>query len=407
VRSHRARRVSFRSRSLPKNAVFRPREASNAIFRIPYIELCSGLRNFHHQKYKKCIKMACQVLTKNEIIVRGIGILVVLFLLPKLKYLFSSQKNIWKSTGSGDLNWFQRMYFGSIKEFSEFWNEMEFHGSENVDNQNCLLVGYHSRCTVDLVYLAAHLQPNVIVSHLLFKIPVFGMFMSQINLISSKSNNSKTADMGFVNALVAGKRPLLLLPGGAYECLKQSSQKGKIQWKPNPGFARVICSQSDYLGSKTKVVPFYTKNCDECYYYNEEFYNWSGTWGRKTYSMFKKGHVYLLPIMMTIIAFSLGFVIFPRPIKLDTYFGAPLVMHAGETDVAFATRVGGATQELIDNVQKMPIRSFKKRSVWSRILSVVLSCYMIAQNLLFKTILLVSIWSPVIAVVVAFQTKFW
>jgi 1-acyl-sn-glycerol-3-phosphate acyltransferase len=346
--------------------------------------------------------MAIQVLTKNEMIVRAVGIVVVLFFLPKLKYLFSSQKNMWKSTGS-DLNWFQRMYFGSIKEFSEYWNEMEVHGIENVESNNCLLVGYHSRCTVDLLYVAAHLQPNVIVSHLFFKIPIFGFFVNQINLISSKSNDSETADMGFVNALVAGKRPLMLLPGGAYECLKPSSKIGKIQWKPNPGFARVICSQPSFLGSKTKVVPFYTKNCDECYYYNEAFHNWSGLWSRKTYSLFKRGHVYLMPIMMTLIAFSLGFVIFPRPVKLDTYFGTPVVLRDGETDSVFAARVMEATQTLIDSVKSMPPRSLKKRTMWNTFFGYLISFYMVAQNMLFQFILLGSIWSPVIAIIAALR----
>eukprot|EP00981_Chlorochromonas_danica_P015037 scaffold10132_cov169-Ochromonas_danica.AAC.2 len=60
-----------------------------------------------------------------------------------------------------------------------------------------------------------------------------------------------------------------------------------------------------------------------------------------------------MPPMLVMMLYSVGFIFLPKPIKLDTYFGSPLVLQEGESAENFATRVKLALQELIDHVETL------------------------------------------------------
>ncbi|KAJ1398422.1 hypothetical protein B484DRAFT_406657 [Ochromonadaceae sp. CCMP2298] len=152
-----------------------------------------------------------------------------------LRYLYKKEFCPWDGSA---LNWFQRVVFLGIRDFTRYWHGYEMHGLENV-SEHTLLVGYHSRCTIDLVYLLATLQPSVVVSYLMFKIPVLRTAIHHMNLMPSKAADLDGAEMGFTKALL-GPRPVLILPGGAHECLKPYAQMGQLQWKEVPGFARML-----------------------------------------------------------------------------------------------------------------------------------------------------------------------
>lgn len=324
---------------------------------------------------------------------------------PKLKYLFESYPCLWNEQR---LTWLQRCGFIGARDFAMFWNNYEIHGLERLKSHhgNCLLVGYHSRCTIDLVYLLCFVQPSLIATYLMFKIPVLGWLLREVNIIPSGSGGK--SEQGFVDALAKSNRPLMLLPGGVYECLKPLSQIGKILWKDVPGFARIIHREQDILGRNTKIFPFYTKNCELCMYHSDFVYEYFGKFSLYMYKFFKRGHFWIIPLMLTFMLISVGFKIIPRPIKLDTYIGEPIVLKEGETALDFSRRIAVATEKLIAEVEAMPQRETKmlcvlrqKATDWAKLDMVVkvafLATYTILQNILVYIALLVLIWSPVIA----------
>lgn len=323
-------------------------------------------------------------------------VLVAFLALPKVRYLFMTSICEWTNRQQ---NWFQRCGYLMVKDFAYYWNGYEMHGLEHVtESENCLLVGYHSRCTVDLVYILVNVQPSIIATYLMFKIPIMSFILAQFNILPSGSNNK--AEMGFVAALSTTKRPLLLLPGGVYECLKPLSQVGKIQWKPVPGFARIIHKEKGYLGRHTKVVPFHTKNCENLLFRSDFIYETCGNLGSNMYSAFKRGHYYLMPVMLTFMFLSIGVKIVPRAVKLDTYFGEPVVLRAGESAEAFSARIATAAQELVDAVEALP----QSESVmshnsgwWQKVLFWGTGAYTAIQNLILIAFIMFMIWLPVIA----------
>lgn len=297
----------------------------------------------------------------------------------------------------------------SVVEFAMFWHDYELHGFEKVKSigGNCLLLGYHSRCTLDLVYLLCFVQPSVIVSYLFYKVPIVRTLLPLVNIMPSKESNQSNdkAESGFIKALTESSRPLLLLPGGAYECLKPLSQRWKLQWKTEPGYARVIVKEKDKLGKRTKVVPFYTKNCESCLYHTDELYEFFGKWSNKLYSLFKKGNILVVPLMLTVMVLSLGCTLVPKPVKLDVYFGDPLSLKDDESSAQFSRRVETATQKLINDVEAMPQRTHKHRKMWSnsiisRVKFLIVGLYTVEQNFVQMSFVYFLIWLPVVVVLV-------
>jgi 1-acyl-sn-glycerol-3-phosphate acyltransferase len=306
------------------------------------------------------------------------------------------------------MTWLQSTSFSAVRDFTRYWNNYEVHGLEKLQNMdgNCLLVGYHSRCTVDLVYVLVALQPGVIATHMMFKIPLMGWLLSQVNIFPSGTDGN--AEKGFIEALCS-KRPVLLLPGGVYECIKPLSQIGKIQWKPVPGFARIIHEQQELLGTKTKVVPFYTKNCEQSMYRSDFIYETFGLWGSRMYDMFRRGHYWLMPVMLSVMFISVGFKVLPRPVKLDTYLGDAVVLRKGESAESFSGRVSSATQALVDRVEALPqveseySRLCRSKRASDRVLlaklcveTCLVGTYTVIQNLCVVVMIFLLIWLPVI-----------
>mmetsp|Transcript_83321 Transcript_83321/g.162154 ORF Transcript_83321/g.162154 Transcript_83321/m.162154 type:complete len:353 (-) Transcript_83321:153-1211(-) len=320
-------------------------------------------------------------------------LVVLLLFAPKLRYLIRKEKCPWDDS---DLNWLQRVVFSSVRDFSRYWHGYELHGLERVKTfERTLLVGYHSRCTLDALYLIFNLQPNAIVSHLLFNLPVIKTALPYMNLISSRATNLDGAEARFTEALVSGKRPLMLLPGGLQEFLKPYSELGNLQWKEVPGFVKVI-QQEPLLRSSVKVVPFHTKNSDCCYLNHPWWYETFGKLGERTIAMFKQGKIWVIPVMVTILLFATGFLLLPRGVKLDVYFGEPVVLKEGESAAAFARRINEATQALIDKTETMPQVRREKRGAYSTLVGVLLGFYTFAQNTLIVGLAIGIIWFPVV-----------
>ena len=66
----------------------------------------------------------------------------------------------------------------------------------------------------------------------------------------------------------------------------------------------------------------------------------------------------LFPLLVPLVICSLGFSLFPLPVKLDLYLGKPLIIKKGESTRSFSTRVQVATQKLIDTVQRQHVKEY-------------------------------------------------
>jgi len=53
------------------------------------------------------------------------------------------------------------------------------------------------------------------------------------------------------------------------EALKQYDERHEIHWKNISGFVKLIYNNPLKLSINTKIIPFYTKNCEHIYYHTE------------------------------------------------------------------------------------------------------------------------------------------
>jgi 1-acyl-sn-glycerol-3-phosphate acyltransferase len=219
-------------------------------------------------------------------------------------------------------------------------------------------VGYHARFVVDIAYLVARLQCRFLVNHTTLQVPITSQVLTSCGAVSSNSDKSAKGAESFVHSLSQDSEPLIVLPGGSYECLKPLNEIGRVCWKTEPGFARAIIEHSSLLGALTRVVPFYTKNCERTAFISPRFYDFTGKISRRATGCPNGSFLFLG--MMLVFLFSLGFPFLPRPVKLDTYFGEPLVLRTGESAACFALRVQNELQSLIDEVESLPERPYPR-----------------------------------------------
>lgn len=266
-----------------------------------------------------------------------ISVSLVLSTIWKLWPLLQSRRSIW--TGK-ELNWIEKVIFCGVADFAKVWHGYEIHGLDELvkNKSNCLLIGYHSRPTLDIIYLTCTIQCHVLVTHLLFYIPILGSLLPLLGIIPSKGGVKDDAETTFIEALSKGDRPMMLLPGGTVECMKAYHDRYRVLWKENPGFARVVHAVPS-LRANTKVVPFYTKNCERSMWTNAWWYTQSGRGVRFLMERFSKGGLASLPLMMITLLCSLGFFPLPAPVRMATYFGPQLTIKEDESPQEFAKRV--------------------------------------------------------------------
>lgn len=289
------------------------------------------------------------------------SVCLILLIAPKLVFILqgkATKRDRW--TGK-PVHWFVELCFGSVESFSRIWHGFEVHGIENVTQKNCLLLGYHSRPTLDIVYVISHLRSASLVSHLFFNVPIMAQLLPLGNFLAS-STPGHCAEEHFVDKVTNGDRPVLLMPGGAYECAKQYKDRYKVDWKEDPGYARVLLSGPRRLGQHVKVVPFFTNNCEDVYYCPRWWHDFTGAIVRKALVDVRKGKVWLLPKLFVFGAVSLGVSVLPVPVKLDLHIGKPLTPKRKETSVQFARRVQDNLQQMIDDVRNKQRDGGEKKS---------------------------------------------
>lgn len=339
----------------------------------------------------------------------------VLFVALKLQYLFVDGIPDFRKRRK-PLNWIQRLVFHGVGSFALSWNDIAVHNAEAIDKvldggRSCLMLGYHSRCTTDILLVMSLLQPRLIVTHLFFAIPVLRTVLAMIGFLPSKTAKSGASEeQAFVEHLSQTDSPLMLLPGGIFEALKPIRDRFKVNWKDAPGYARVI---ERHIGQwKTKglsVVPFYTRNSEHFYPTTVWWHEFSASCFFRLYDMSKEGNLLVTPLMITTLLFSLGCVICPMPVQLDTVCGDPVHWEAGDTAESFNRRVVAALQKLVDDSNAKQFTSNRPSNTCrDPLLRVLFGAAIVLQNVLFASVTLLLIWSTFLPLLVLtlFRTAF-
>jgi hypothetical protein len=340
-----------------------------------------------------CVGVNLFIMLENTIASLTLGFLVFA-LFVKLKPLFTkTTKNRWNETP----NLFQRLLSGNFNEFAAYWNEHEIHNADKIQLKNTLLVGAHSRSTFDNFYVITALQPAFIASHFLFAIPGVASVFTWWGASPSKGLHGLSSDDEFLSLVVDGEKPLLTLPGGAYEAYRTYENRFTLDWKDEPGFARILAT---YAARKdipkktiesTQICPFFMKNGDSIYYNHPWWYTYSSSFARNGLQMIAKKHMEYTPSLLLFGGGGLGFMLFPRPIKLDTYVGDPIYLKQGESAKDLAKRVGNSLQTLINETNALPEKSFKARGgMLSYLYAILFGMFMLIQNILF--IASIALW---------------
>lgn len=232
-----------------------------------------------------------------------------------------------------------------------------------------LLVGYHSRSTLDLVYLVMNLECNIFVIHILYYLPMIKHILPLFGLLPAKDTSYQSRfqsnDDFFLSKVLESERPVLLLPGGAMECMKDFDDVFQLRWRPEMGFARIV--RNYYLSKETgkegeekvriKIVPFYTRYGESLFYTTETWYTSSGRTVRQLMERFQENYlnnISLLPVILLNILFSFGFFLLPLPLPTTTVLGKEIDFDPA-TDVsaeAFTKRIKESLEGLMSEVHR-------------------------------------------------------
>eukprot|EP01034_Spumella_vulgaris_P024620 gene24620-30988_t len=171
--------------------------------------------------------------------------------------------------------------------------------------------------------------------------------------------------------------------------MKTFEEIDKIQWKSEPGFAKLIIKHYKETGKVIKVIPFYTKNCEHTHYTSKAWYNFTAKYTKQMYQSFKEGNLLILPFLLSFIVMSTGFCILPLRTKLDTFIGDSIFLQDNETEAAFSQRVTLSMQALIDRVSTSSERPLAPLST-SYLAAV--GAYILVQNTITLSVLFSIVW---------------
>ena len=303
--------------------------------------------------------------------------------------LFRRKNSAWKTSSSviscveskQSHTYLEKTFFSVVQLFSQQWNQykiLSFHQSQSIEGTNStrnthrievkentkyLLVGYHSRPLLDLLYLVANFECSIFVIHILFYLPGMKKLLPLFGLIPAKevTQSGRSNEDYFMEVLEKSSRPILLLPGGAMECLKDYDQLYELQWKKEMGFARIL--RNYYLKEpapgkeklRIKIIPFYSRHCEFLFFSTSWWYTQTGRTVRSLMASFQESYlenIALLPIILLVLLFSFGFFPLSLPIPVETYFGHELEFDASldASTEAFTSRIRCNLEELMTRV---------------------------------------------------------
>jgi hypothetical protein len=228
-----------------------------------------------------------------------IGLLIFLcILIPKLYPLFIHPRPLDRWSGE-PISWIHLLTTYNFLLFASYWNNYESHNDSAI-TPHTLLIGYHTRSTFDNMYVLASIQPSFIASYFLFHIPFISQVFEFYHAISSKGLNSATTDRHFVQLLLHDSRPVLVLPGGSYEAYKPYEEIDQIDWKDEPGFARLLVNYSKEYPAlhDINIIPFYTKNGDQVFFHHPWWYSLTSRYAREALTQIRHGnYIYIFNLM--------------------------------------------------------------------------------------------------------------
>jgi hypothetical protein len=310
----------------------------------------------------------------------------LIFLIQTLFYFlrtFARKENLWQSPpGNKELSSvlskqqhsvIEKIVFCTFQLFAKQWNHYSVcsfhrtprngevsssvssfpsvHKIEVTEEIKYLLVGYHSRPVLDLFYLVTNFECSIFVIHILFYLPFMRKLLPLFGLIPAKDvsfNANRSNEDYFMEALLSSTRPILLLPGGAMECLKDFSDLYELQWKKEMGFARII--RNYYLKEqqmqssngkekkkmvRIKIIPFYTSHCEFLFFSSSAWYTGLGRTIKNLMNHFQESYlknIALLPVILVTLLFSFGFFLLPLPLPVTTFFGPEIEYNFNNTE---------------------------------------------------------------------------
>lgn len=342
--------------------------------------------------------------------------IIAAFFLTLRPFFTGPHYNQWSKV---QLNVLQVYITENFKYYANYWHNYEIHNAYRIQSSKCLIVGYHSRPTFDNIFVLCYLQPNFIASHFLFAIPIISTLMKWWGAYPSKSIINPEADKEFLNVLLHGNKPLYVVPGGAHEAYKNYEHRYQLQWKSDPGFVRILVHYSNSKdfnnNEKIQIIPLFTKDCEDLYYNIPHWYTLSGIRARHYLHKIRHGNLLCLFPLLIYAGLGLGFILFPKPIKLDTYIGQPIYLQKNEHEKLLTTKIQNSFQTLIDNsmsnnnILKTKRRKVKKTNIFRKALSniyaVLYGIYIIFQNLWICIFALTSIiiGMPFVVMLAIFQ----
>jgi hypothetical protein len=352
---------------------------------------------------------------------QGVGFFVAAV---KFQYLLQDIADPWSAQlqttavsgrAKRQLSILQKLFLCNIEEFGNYWNGYEIHNGEQLTElcrrSGCLLVGYHSRPTIDLVYLFAKLKPRIIVHYLAFKVPVLREILTSLGVVSSRQDGYDL-EQSFVETVTSrvNHSPVILLPGGRFECIKSYDQRYQVLWKDIPGFVRVLCEHRQTVASNggVTILPFFTAQCEDAYWHSPWTYDTTKWLADSLYESFLAGNTLVMPIMLTTMLCSLGFLLLPRRVKLDTYIGEPITLKTDEEALDFARRIKSELQSLMNRhhhdhcsqPRDASLRLVTPTGCVDHLVSSMYGMYTLVQNATFVGVLLAAFWVAAPGVVV-------
>lgn len=283
----------------------------------------------------------------------------------------------------------------NLMAFSEHWHGFEIHGEDiAVDNDRAskiVLVGVHSRCALDSLYLCAHTEAAVAQPPVLWRVPGVSALVSwyrgeqaPCHQCTAEHHDLPAAEREVLHFIEhRSGRVAALWPGGYAEAYAERSWRPHVRWDAEPAFARALSRLDISTLNSVCIVPFYTRNGDSLFFNPPWWSSGTGALVRKHIREQAGGGGAIARIKLAILCIlGLGFFLLPRPVKIDTYFGGPVFLREGESAAALAARAASSLQLLVDKCDALPKqRLHSKAGLLPVLFTGVYGLYIMVQNI--------------------------
>lgn len=209
------------------------------------------------------------------------------------------------------------------------WFDPQFFGLENVDPETpSLYVGNHTIFGIidsPLLFSGLYTKTGVYLrslgDHYHFRVPIWGDVLIKYGSVPGTPENC--------HRLMAGRRNILVFPGGAREVAKRRGEENRLTWKNRTGFARMA------IEHQYPIVPFASLGADDMYTILYDANDFKKSWlghrlldNKKLAGLLRDGDL-IMPLVR-----GIGLSPIPRPERFYFMFGEPIstAPFAGQAD---------------------------------------------------------------------------